>query len=111
MDLHSIEKFVNYWHKAILYESGIELSETSELYKQKILKSFQDSTTLYKLATNPLICAIICALNYESKMHLPKDRIDLYEACSKLLVESRDKLRDINIDEFPAGLHPPNGRA
>ena len=101
MDIYAIEKFVDYWHKAILIESGLDEDGSTNLYIQKLLKSFRDYPTLFRLATNPLLCAIICALNYDRKMHLPKDRIDLYEACTKLLMESRDIFRDVNISEYP----------
>src|SRR5207302_7338323 len=54
------------------------------------------------LATNPLLCAMLCALNRERHQQLPSDRIELYEACCELLIERRDVERHISLAQYSA---------
>lgn len=54
------------------------------------------------LATSPLLCAMLCALNRERQALLPSDRIELYEACCRMLIERRDPERGISLADYPA---------
>lgn len=102
MRLADIYSFVDHWHSAVreeLYEDGekIELGPLAEHLKDE----FRKNRSLRGLATNPLLCAMICALNRERRQQLPSDRIELYEACCSLLLERRDKARNIDLADFP----------
>ncbi|MFJ9033420.1 NACHT domain-containing protein [Streptomyces sp. NPDC102274] len=58
---------------------------------------------LYRLATNPLMCALICALHRDRLTHLPERRMELYAAALNMLLVRRDKEREIPV---PTGLAP-----
>jgi len=42
------------------------------------------------LATSPLLCALICALNLDRRAHLPDERMELYAIALDMLLERRD---------------------
>src|SRR5699024_3954909 len=48
-----------------------------------------------KLARNPLLCAMLCALRYKRNSVLPKNKIEIYEECTKMLLDDRDAHRNI----------------
>jgi predicted NACHT family NTPase len=60
-----------------------------------------DSRQIRELATNPLLCAMLCALNRDRNQQLPSDRIELYEACCVMLMERRDRERHIELADYP----------
>ncbi len=45
------------------------------------------------LATNPLVCATICALHRDRKKQIPAERMRLYAACCEMLLERCGLLR------------------
>lgn len=100
MNRKRIEKFINYWHVAVLDEQlkvnrDDALRIAKELYEKICL-----SDSLLKLATIPLLCAMICSLHYNNEMNLPKNKRDLYEECCKMLLEKRDEERRIIQDDI-----------
>ncbi len=61
----------------------------------------QVSTSIYKLATSPLLCAVICALHRDRMQNIPEDRIELYEACVDMFLR-RDHERRIQLPQYPS---------
>lgn len=102
MELPDISSFVDHWHSAVRDELQLEV-EREELIqlganlKEIIRKSIQ----LRKLATNPLLCAMLCALHRDRQRKLPSDRIELYEACLRMLIERRDVERGVDLRDYP----------
>lgn len=96
MSLPSIKEFIVHWHNAILKEekSNIELM-TDSLY-QKI----RMSSSIHRLASNPLMCALLCALHHDRNMKLPVNRSSLYEECTTMLLERRDSDRKIESSSY-----------
>lgn len=95
MNRFRIKQFINYWHKAVLEEQlRIDKEETciiaNQLYEKVIMND-----PIMKLSTVPLLCAMICALHYRNEMNLPENRRELYEECCKMLIERRDKEKEI----------------
>lgn len=102
MELPDITSFIDHWHSAVRQELQIEsekleLENLSENLKQIVRKSIQ----LRKLATNPLLCAMLCALHRDRQRKLPSDRIELYEACFRMLVDRRDIERGVDLSDYP----------
>ena len=63
-----------------------ELDELGNKLKQQV----EHNLALRRVATNPLLCAAICALNRDRYQKLPTDRIQIYEAlCEMLLAACR----------------------
>lgn len=102
MDVPEIFAFIDHWHEAVKEELNntddtAELEPLPDLLKDRIRRDGK----LRELATSPLLCAMLCALHRERRRRLPMDRIELYEACCKLLIERRDRERGINLREYP----------
>src|SRR5437016_12069120 len=104
MDLFDIYSFIDHWHKAVREELYEDEEKTELEFVAKHLKEdVKRTASLRNLATNPLLCAMLCALNHYRRQQLPEDRIELYEACCSLLIERRDKERRIELSEdYPA---------
>lgn len=101
MQADQIDIFIAHWHNAVLCaESTEDPGDVKSIYKKLIYK-VHNSLPLYKLASNPLLCAMLCALHYERNMQLPADRSDLYEACCSMLLERRDSEREIDSTMHP----------
>jgi hypothetical protein len=61
----------------------------------------RNTQAIRSLTTNPLLCAMLCALNRDRRQNLPSDRIELYEACCHMLAERRDKERRVAMQDYP----------
>jgi predicted NACHT family NTPase len=86
MTLPMIDIFVDHWHTALV--QACKASERAEVQKlPAMLKTlFRQRPALQNLATNPLICAMICALHYDRRNNLPSKRVALYKACIETLI-------------------------
>ncbi|MGA4838618.1 NACHT domain-containing protein [Streptomyces sp. G45] len=81
-----VRRFIQRWHQAA--GAGGDLADT-------LLRSLRASPELSRLATNPLLCSLICALHRERRGFLPQGRVALYEAALSMLLERRDRERDL----------------
>ena len=81
-----MKQFIRRWHAAA--GASEELGETLTL-------SLRSSPELSRLATNPLMCGLICALHRERRGFLPQGRAALYEAALSMLLERRDLEREV----------------
>src|SRR6266487_909152 len=101
MEMADIFLFIDHWHKAIKQElltdeEKKELGPLEEHLKDRV----KHTHALRNLATNPLLCAMLCALNRERRQQLPVNRIELYEACCSLLLERREKESHIDLSDY-----------
>jgi hypothetical protein len=99
MDVSQIENFIDHWHTALKPmiqdpEEREELEQLPETLKRLLRRRPQ----LRRLATNPLLCAMLCALHRERRSELPAERIKLYDECVEMLLERRDIGRKIAHD-------------
>lgn len=51
-----------------------------------------------ELSRTPLLCALICMVFFLKKGNLPKSKRELYELATKLLVQSRDEQRGVDVE-------------
>jgi Leucine-rich repeat (LRR) protein len=103
MELSDIYAFINHWHAAV--SEGIRHEdERNELltFAEQLKVEIRYNRAKRNLATSPLLCAMLCALNRERRQQLPSDRIELYNACSQMLIERRDRERRIQLIDYPA---------
>lgn len=100
MSIERIGMFINHWHKSVIDENDTDDGESAETLANKLYYKIQNSMPILKLAANPLLCAMLCALHYDRNMQLPSDRSDLYEACCSMLLERRDAEREIVVDSI-----------
>jgi hypothetical protein len=97
-----VRAFVHRWHDASR-AGHLDEEERAELdgYERKLIDAITTRRALRRIAENPLLCALLCALHRDRRGQLPQSRMELYEVTLQLLLERRDKERGI---EPPAGL-------
>ncbi|MDT0614728.1 NACHT domain-containing protein [Streptomyces lancefieldiae] len=78
-----VTTFVRRWHTA---------AQAPE-YEAKLLDALRTKRDLARLATNPLLCGLICALHRERRGYLPTGRKELYDAALTMLLARRDRER------------------
>jgi hypothetical protein len=96
MNPADIVEFVRRWHRAIGGARHLPC-EPAELprYERRLLARLDANHHLRGLATNPLMCAMLCALNLDRGDDLPHDRISLYRTALEMLLERRDTARNV----------------
>jgi hypothetical protein len=99
MDLANIHKFLEHWHRAVREELQAE-EEKSALpdLESSLRELLKQNRPLRNLATNPLLCATICALHRDRKKQIPSGRLRLYDACCEMLLERRGKEQQLAVD-------------
>ncbi|MFJ3504072.1 NACHT domain-containing protein [Streptomyces sp. NPDC090135] len=88
-----VTTFVRRWHKAAGPDAAV--------YEQPLLDALRTAEHVAQLATNPLMCGLICALHRDRRGFLPRGRKALYEAALSMLLSRRDRERDMGA---PTGL-------
>jgi len=100
-----IRQLVKQWHKSMGHEwSQLPKNDKTELPElEAALQQVwpQEERGLRELMTNPLLCAMICALHQVHRKQLPQDRVQLYNACIEMLLERRDLERDVDLSAYP----------
>jgi Leucine-rich repeat (LRR) protein len=97
-----VTEFVHRWHGSVR-ELAREnsSSETSysvdelDNYETAMLRHLDAAPHLRSLATTPLMCALLCAVNLNRHQHLPQDRMELYEVAVTMLAHRRDDERGV----------------
>lgn len=91
-----IDAFIGHWHRAARSECRSD-EEHAELdtYETALRRAVGTRRDLGLLATNPLMCALLCALNRDRRMQLPRARKELYDAALDMLLVRRDTEREI----------------
>ncbi|MEU5364667.1 NACHT domain-containing protein [Streptomyces sp. NPDC005925] len=99
MSRDDVAAFVARWHAAA--RAGAPESDTGllEAYERSLLDAVGTKPDLGRLATNPLMCGLICALHRDRRGYLPHGRQELYDAALSMLLARRDEERDM----FPQG--------
>ncbi|MFE7465073.1 NACHT domain-containing protein [Streptomyces sp. NPDC057499] len=96
MSREDIRLFVEHWHAAARTEcTSPEEREQLDVYEASLRRAVGTRHDLARLATNPLMCALLCALNRDRRMQLPRARKELYDAALDMLLVRRDTERDI----------------
>ncbi|MEU0967976.1 NACHT domain-containing protein [Streptomyces sp. NPDC005917] len=89
-----VATFVHRWHTA---------AEAPD-FEGPLLDSLRTKRDLARLATNPLMCGLICALHRERRGYLPTGRKELYDAALTMLLARRDRERGMGaVDEVELG--------
>lgn len=78
-----VATFVRRWHTAA----------RAPEFEGPLLDSLRTKRDLARLATNPLMCGLICALHRERRGYLPTGRKELYDAALTMLLSRRDRER------------------
>lgn len=85
MRRREVKTFVERWHTA---------AQAPE-YEGPLLDALRTKRDLARLAINPLMCGLICALHRERRGYLPTGRKELYDAALAMLLARRDRERGV----------------
>ncbi len=96
--------FVDQWHAAVAlsFTGQSEKLEKLEEKREKLIATLDSERAISVLARNPLLCALICALNRVYRTDLPKNLPDLCASACKMLLWDRDLLAEVKSKEFLA---------
>lgn len=98
MSRDDIASFINRWHDAARTTcTDPEERDRLDGYQQTLLMAVRTKQDLGRLATNPLMCGLICALHRDRRGYLPHGRKELYDAALSMLLVRRDRERDIEV--------------
>ncbi|MEU6129993.1 NACHT domain-containing protein [Saccharopolyspora sp. NPDC047091] len=93
-----VREFLRRWHEALLAADRDARSferPVLEAHHRRLLAQLESRPHLRNLTRNPLLCAMVCALNLDRDGDLPRNRKGLYEAALEMLLDRRDALREI----------------
>jgi hypothetical protein len=96
-------RFIDKWHQAVTIElgrlgrSGEDLPRLAEELKRQL----PENPSVARLATNPLLCAMICALHRDRGQKLPESQSDLCESLCQVLLHRRERESGLDLSEFP----------
>lgn len=99
MSPSDVASFIQRWHGAA--STGVpEEDELLAAYRAQLLDAVRTKPNLGRLATNPLMCGLICALHRDRRGYLPHGRKELYESALSMLLTRRDRERDMAVPEL-----------
>ncbi|MFG2170428.1 NACHT domain-containing protein [Streptomyces niveus] len=90
-----VRSFVGRWHAAAR-TGAHEEDEALATYEAQLLTAIRTKPDLGRLATNPLMCGLICALHRDRHGFLPIGRKELYQAALTMLLTRRDRERGVS---------------
>jgi hypothetical protein len=97
MALADSEALVVQWHAAVARDVSAD-AEREKLYEYErdLRQMLRDRASIRNLASSPLLCAMICALNWDRRRRVPDQRMELYRAALDMLLEARDVERGVH---------------
>jgi hypothetical protein len=96
MEPDDVRAFIRHWHDAVRRECATDAErELLDRYEASLNQAVTARRDLGRMATNPLMCALLCALNRDRRMQLPRARKELYDAALDMLLVRRDTEREI----------------
>ncbi|SEL41718.1 serine protease [Streptacidiphilus jiangxiensis] len=104
MSRSDVAAFIDRWHAAAAESADAGTDPEQAREQRERLARWRDVLTeavgrkqdLGRLATNPLMCSLICALNADRQGHLPSGRMALYDAALEMLLVRRDEERGVD---------------
>ncbi|MFH9677782.1 NACHT domain-containing protein [Streptomyces sp. NPDC017405] len=94
MSPSDVAAFVRRWHRAAVTGAPDE-DALLAVYETQLRGAVRTKPDLGRLATNPLMCGLICALHRDRRGYLPHGRKELYDSALSLLLVRRDRERDM----------------
>ncbi|WP_419996718.1 NACHT domain-containing protein [Streptomyces boninensis] len=92
MSASDVAAFIDRWHTAAR-TGDPDYDQVLEAYARDLRNAVRAKPDLGRLATNPLLCGLICALNRDRRGYLPGGRMELYSAALSMLLIRRDQER------------------
>ncbi|MDQ1028371.1 hypothetical protein QF035_005953 [Streptomyces umbrinus] len=98
MSRADVTAFIRRWHTAAAADA--QDTELLASYEHSLLEAVGVKQDLGRLATNPLMCGLICALHRDRRGYLPHGRQELYDAALSALLSRRDQERSMQLDHI-----------
>ncbi|MET7477075.1 NACHT domain-containing protein [Streptomyces sp. NPDC005648] len=99
MSPSDVASFIRRWHRAAA--TGVPDEDLLlPAYEAQLLDAVRTKPDLGRLATNPLMCGLICALHRDRRGYLPHGRKELYDSALSMLLVRRDRERDVSGPEL-----------
>ena len=95
MTHEKIDEYIEYWHEAVLIENLKLDRKEVEICKTTLRESLTKNEPIRRIASNPLLCAMICALHYNNGTIRSASKNELYEDCCKMLLSARDEAKNV----------------
>jgi hypothetical protein len=90
------DQLIDHWHTAAADQLALLKRPDDATPLAAILRDkLRRLPEIAQLATNPLLCASICALHYSEHGYLPKGQADLCDKLCEMLLERRDRDRKV----------------
>jgi Leucine-rich repeat (LRR) protein len=103
MSANDIDLFIQKWYEAVgqeLQRQG-RADSSLDVLARHLAHALRQSPAIARLATNPLLCAMICALHRERSQKLPESQAELCEALSQMLLHRRELEVGLDLEGFP----------
>ncbi|MGH7085648.1 MAG: NACHT domain-containing protein, partial [Acetobacteraceae bacterium] len=95
-------ELIRRWHQAVAEELRLQgRPQDLALLADNLITELSGAPALARLAANPLLCAVICALHRDRREVLPESQGELCEAICSLLLHRREAEAGISLAEFP----------
>jgi Leucine-rich repeat (LRR) protein len=95
-------EFIRCWHSAVSDELARQgRAEDLSGLAEELIAKLSESPAISRLATNPLLCAAMCALHRDRHRRLPQSQSELCEALCHLLLHRRETESGPHLSEFP----------
>ncbi|MFF2777886.1 NACHT domain-containing protein [Streptomyces sp. NPDC058052] len=105
MSSSDIASFIQHWHESArsCLPDTVDERQLEELddFENELLSAIRQQPQLRRLASNPLLCALLCTLSRDRRMQLPQGRMELYAAALEMLLVRRDAERKIKHSDSP----------
>ncbi len=96
MRLRESELLVTQWHDAVAFRYPDERRRVElASFESAMHRALRERPAIRSLASNPLLCAMMCALNWHLNKRIPDDRMTLYQTALEMLIHRRDSDREI----------------
>lgn len=95
MNLSDVEAFIDHWYAAAVGEVSAHRRPALDNERDDLKRAVRRTPPLRRLATSPLLCAMLAALQRDGNASLPADRIELYRLALHALLERRDTQRRV----------------
>ncbi|MFE0850614.1 NACHT domain-containing protein [Streptomyces rochei] len=99
MSPSDVTAFIRRWHRAAATGAPDE-DAVLAAYETQLRDAVRTKSDLGRLATNPLMCGLICALHRDRRGYLPHGRKELYDSALSMLLVRRDRERDMVTPEL-----------
>jgi hypothetical protein len=103
MGVVQTRSFVQHWYSAMKAGATVEEQDRLEASQSSLMVTVETTPALRSLASNPLLCALMCALHLAREGQLPRERMELYRVALEMLLSRRDEERGV-LDEVGQSL-------